>query len=145
MAEQARTRLARAAVVDASRALFLERGYGATTVEAINVVGEVKDCDILLVDDITETAGTLTAAAKILREHGARSIRAAVSHCVLNDIAYDRLRSGLIDELITTNSIPLDAKGLPITVLSVASILGEAIKRISNNESVTSLFKIKGF
>ncbi len=72
-------------------------------------------------------------------------MRAAVSHCLLNDIAYDRLRSGLIDELITTNSIPLDAKGLPITVLSVASILGEAIKRITNNESVTGLFKIKGF
>jgi ribose-phosphate pyrophosphokinase len=117
----------------------------ATTVEAINVVGEVTDCDILLVDDITETAGTLTAAAKILREHGARSIRAAVSHCILNDIAYERLRSGLIDELITTNSIPLDAKGLPMTVLSVAGILGEAIKRISHNESVTGLFKIKGF
>ena len=105
----------------------------------------MKDCDILIVDDITETAGTLTAAAKILREHGARSIRAAVSHCILNDIAYERLRSGLIDELITTNSIPLDAKGLPITVLSVAGILGEAIKRINNNESVTGLFKTKGF
>ena len=72
-------------------------------------------------------------------------MRAAVSHCILNEIAYERLRSGLIDELITTNSIPLDAKGLPITVLSVASILGEAIKRITNNESVTGLFKIKGF
>jgi ribose-phosphate pyrophosphokinase len=132
-------------MIGAGLGLVAKKRTNATTVEAINVVGEVKDCDILLVDDITETAGTLTAAAKILREHGARSVRAAVSHCVLNEIAYDRLRSGLIDELITTNSIPLEAKGLPITVLSVASILGEAIKRISNNESVTSLFKIKGF
>lgn len=132
-------------MIGAGLGLVAKKRRNATTVEAINVVGEVKDCDILLVDDITETAGTLTAAAKILREHGARSIRAAVSHCILNEIAYERLRSGLIDELITTNSIPLDARGLPITVLSVAPLLGEAILRISNNESVTSLFKIKGF
>jgi ribose-phosphate pyrophosphokinase len=132
-------------MIGAGLGLVAKKRRSATTVEAINVVGEVKDCDVLLVDDITETAGTLTAAAKILREHGARSIRAAVSHCILNEIAYERLRSGLIDELITTNSIPLDARGLPITVLSVAGLLGEAIIRINNNESVTSLFKIKGF
>jgi ribose-phosphate pyrophosphokinase len=131
--------------IGAGLGLVAKKRRSATTVEAINVVGEVKDCDILLVDDITETAGTLTAAAKILRENGARSIRAAVSHCILNEIAYERLRSGLIDELITTNSIPLDARGLPITVLSVAPLLGEAIMRINQNESVTSLFKIKGF
>jgi ribose-phosphate pyrophosphokinase len=132
-------------MIGAGLGLVAKKRRSATTVEAINVVGEVKDCDILLVDDITETAGTLTAAAKILREHGARSIRAAVSHCILNEIAYDRLRSGLIDELITTNSIPLDARGLPITVLSIAGLLGEAILRINKNESVTSLFQIKGF
>jgi ribose-phosphate pyrophosphokinase len=132
-------------MIGAGLGLVAKKRRNATTVEAINVVGEVKDCDILLVDDITETAGTLTAAARILREHGARSIRAAVSHCILNEIAYDRLRSGLIDELITTNSIPVEARGLPITVLSVAGLLGEAILRINKNESVTSLFKIKGF
>ena len=132
-------------MIGAGLGLVAKKRRNATTVEAINVVGEVKDCDVLLVDDITETAGTLTAAAKILRENGARSIRAAVSHCILNEIAYERLRSGLIDELITTDSIPLDARGLPITVLSVAGLLGEAILRINNNESVTSLFKIKGF
>jgi ribose-phosphate pyrophosphokinase len=117
----------------------------ATTVEAMSIVGEVEGCDVLLVDDITETAGTLTAAAKILREHGATSIRAAVSHCVLNEIAYERLKTGVIDELITTNSVPIDPRGLPITVLSIAPLLGEAILRINTNESVTSLFKIKGF
>ncbi|HRE81713.1 MAG TPA: phosphoribosyltransferase family protein, partial [Opitutaceae bacterium] len=102
-------------------------------------------CDVLLVDDITETAGTLTAAARLLREHGARSVRAAVSHCMLSNIARERLSEGLIDELIITNSIPNDPKGLPITVLSIAGLLGEAILRINNNESVTGLFKIKGF
>ena len=131
--------------IGAGLGLVAKKRRSATTVEAINVVGEVKDCDILLVDDITETAGTLTAAAKILRDSGARSIRAAVSHCILNEIAYERLGNGLIDELITTNSIPIDVRGLPITVLSVAGLLGEAILRINNNESVTSLFKVKGF
>jgi ribose-phosphate pyrophosphokinase len=129
----------------ASLGMVAKRRVSSTTVEAINIVGEVAGCDVLLVDDITETAGTLTAAAKILRDHGATSVRAAVSHCVLNEIAYDRLRSGLLDELITTNSVPIDPRDLPITVLSIAPILGEAIVRINSNESVTSLFKIKGF
>ncbi len=125
--------------------LVAKKRRNATTVEAISIVGEVAGKDILLVDDITETAGTLTAAAKILREHGARSVRACVSHSLLGEIAYERLRSGAIDELITTDTVPVDPKGLPITVLSVAKLLGEAIVRINANESVTSLFKIKGF
>ena len=132
-------------VLGASLGLVAKKRTSATTVEAISVVGEVEGCDVLLVDDITETAGTLTAAAKILKEHGAKTIRAAVSHCVLNEIAYERLKGGLIDELITTNSVPIDTRGLPITVLSIAPLLGEAILRINTNESVTSLFKIKGF
>jgi ribose-phosphate pyrophosphokinase len=132
-------------VLGASLGLVAKKRTSATKVEAINIVGEVAGCDVLLVDDITETAGTLTAAAKILKDHGAKSIRAAVSHCVLNEIAYERLKSGLIDELITTNSVPIDTRGLPITVLSIAPLLGEAILRINTNESVTSLFKIKGF
>lgn len=132
-------------VLGASLSLVAKKRVNATTVEAINIVGEVAGCDVLLVDDITETAGTLTAAAKILREHGATSIRAAVSHAVLNDVAYERLKGGVIDELITTNSVPVDPRGLPITVLSIAPLLGEAILRINSNESVTSLFKIKGF
>ncbi len=125
--------------------LVAKRRTSATTVEAISVVGDVAGCEVLLVDDITETAGTLTAAAKILRDNGATSIRAAVSHSVLGDMAYERLGKGLIDELITTNTVPVDPRGLPITVLSVAPLLGEAILRINSNESVTSLFRIKGF
>lgn len=132
-------------ILGASLGLVAKKRTSATTVEAISIVGEVEGCDVLLVDDITETAGTLTAAAKILRDHGATSIRAAVSHCVLNEVAYERLGTGIIDELITTNSVPIDPRGLPITVLSIAPLLGEAILRINTNESVTSLFKIKGF
>lgn len=133
-------------VLGAGLAFVAKKRKSATRVEAINVVGEVAGCDVLLVDDITETAGTLCAAAKILREHGARSIRAAVSHCILNQTAIERLKTGLIDELITTNSTPNhDTHGLPLTVLSIAPLLGQAIQRINSNESVTSLFRIKGF
>jgi ribose-phosphate pyrophosphokinase len=132
-------------LLGASLGMVAKRRKSATSVEAISVVGEVSGCDILLVDDITETAGTLVAAATLLRERGARRIRAAVSHCILNEIAYERIRSGIIDELITTNTVPIETKGLPVTVLSVARLLGQAIQRINTNESITSLFRIKGF
>jgi ribose-phosphate pyrophosphokinase len=132
-------------VLGASLGMVAKKRRNATTVEAINVVGEVAGCDVLLVDDITETAGTLMAAATMLRERGARRIRAAVSHSILNEVAYERIRSGMLDELITTDTVPIDTKGLPVTVLSVAGLLGQAIQRINTNESITSLFRIKGF
>ncbi|MBL4575703.1 MAG: ribose-phosphate diphosphokinase, partial [Opitutaceae bacterium] len=134
-----------AGLFEAGLGFVAKRRVDATTVEAINLVGDVEGCEVLLVDDITETAGTLTAAAKMCRDHGAVKVRAAVTHANLTEKAYDKLSSGLIDELITTNTIPVETKGLPITVLSVAELLGEAIMRIHGNESVTSLFKVKGF
>lgn len=117
----------------------------ATSVEATGVVGDVKGMSVLMVDDLTESAGTLQAAAKLLKEKGASKVRAAVSHAVLNDKGYERMQEGFLDELITTNSTPVDCRGLPITVLSVAPLMGEAMLRINNHQSVTSLFKIKGF
>ncbi|MBW8782945.1 MAG: ribose-phosphate pyrophosphokinase [Verrucomicrobia bacterium] len=134
-----------AGILGAQLGMVWKKRTSATTVETVNVVGDVAGRDVLLVDDITETAGTLANAAKLMRESGALSVRAAVSHALLSSVAYDRLKLGHIDELITTNSIPVDTRGLPIRVLSVASLLAEAIVRINNNESVTSLFKIKGF
>ena len=122
-----------------------KRRVDASHVEATSVVGDVNGKSVLIVDDLTETAGTVTAAAKILKEHGAKKVRAAISHAVLGEKGFERLREGVIDELITTNSTPVDCKGLPITVLSVASMLGEAMLRINNHQSVTSLFRIKGF
>ncbi len=122
-----------------------KRRIDASTVEATNLVGEVEGRNIILVDDMTETAGTLCSAAKILRENGAKSVRAMVSHCQLNQTAYERLSSGLLDELITTDSVPVKPNGLPITVLSVAELIGKAIQCIHTNTSVTGLFKIKGY
>jgi ribose-phosphate pyrophosphokinase len=132
-------------ILGASLGMVWKKRTSATTVESITIVGDVAGKDVLIVDDITETAGTVTNAAKLMRESGATSVRAAVSHSLLSPIAYERLAKGSIDELITTNTIPIDPRGLPIRVLSVASLLGEAILRIHSNESVTSLFRIKGF
>lgn len=122
-----------------------KRRTGATTVEAMNLVGEVEGRDILIIDDMTETAGTLVAAATLLKERGASTVRAIVSHGVLNEIGRERLRQGVLDELITTNTVQLDTGDLPIRTLSVAPLLGEAIHRTHTNSSISSLFKIKGF
>lgn len=134
-----------AELLDCPLGFVAKRRTGATTVEAMNVVGEIEGRNTLLVDDLTETAGTLVAAAKILREHGAQSVKAIVSHGVLNEIGFERLRGGDLDELLTTNSVSLDPRDLPIRLLSVAPLLGEAIKRIHTHSSISSLFKIKGF
>lgn len=123
-----------------------KRRTSAETVEATSLVGETEGRDILLIDDMTETAGTLCAAAELLKKNGARSVMAAVSHGVLNEMGYTRMGNGLLDRLITTNTTPVQQReGLPITVLSVATLLGEGIRRIHNNASVTGLFEIKGF
>ena len=122
-----------------------KRRTGASTVEAMNLVGEVEGREILLVDDMTETAGTLTAAAKLLKERGAQKVSAIVSHCVLNETGRERLMSGMLDELITTNSVGMEYSDLPIKQLSVATLLGEAINRTHTDSSISSLFQIKGF
>ena len=124
-------------------AIVAKRRVSATEVEAQNVIGDVEGKRVLLVDDLTETAGTLSSAAKILRAHGAREIFACVSHAVLSDLAIERLKKSEISELITTNSVPVrDGEGFPITTLCIAELLGEGIKRIHGDESVTSLFNI---
>ena len=122
-----------------------KRRTGASTVEAMNLVGEVEGREILLIDDMTETAGTLTAAAKLLKDRGAKKVSAIVSHCVLNDTGRDRLNQGFLDELITTNTVDMDIDDLPIKKLSVAPLLGEAIRRTNTDSSISSLFQIKGF
>ncbi len=122
-----------------------KRRTGASTVEAMNLVGEVEGREILLVDDMTETAGTLTAAAKILKERGAQKVSALVSHCMLNDTGRERLRQGLLDELITTNTVTMENEDLPVRQLSVANLLGEAIRRTHTDSSISNLFQIKGF
>jgi ribose-phosphate pyrophosphokinase len=131
--------------LDGSLAIVAKRRKSASDVESMAVIGEIRGKEILLVDDLTETAGTLTEAAKLLKRKGAKRILAAVSHAVLNDLGVERLRKSPIDELITTDTVLRPAiSGVKITPLSVAGLLGEAIKRIHSNSSVTSLFEFKG-
>lgn len=134
-----------AQAMKASLAIVVKRRISASETEAQYVIGEVEGKNVLIVDDITETAGTLLAAAKILRSAGAADIYAMVSHAVLTDIAAGRLHDSEIKELITTDSVPRpNLEGCPLWVCSVASLMGEGIKRIHDDESVTSLFEING-
>jgi ribose-phosphate pyrophosphokinase len=132
-------------VLEVGLAIVAKRRKSATEIESMTVIGEIRGKSILMVDDLTETAGTLTAAAALLKKKGAKRICACVSHAILNDLGIERLRKSNIDELITTDTVfrpPID--GVNITTLSVAGLLGEAIRRIHNNASVNSLFEFKG-
>src|SRR5450755_1342195 len=127
----------------ANLAIVAKQRKSATETKALYVIGEVEGCDVLLVDDLTETAGTLTSATTVLKEHGALEIYAGVSHAVLVDVAIPRLQNSQIEELITTNSTPVrSVEGFKTTVLCVSELLGEGMKRIHNDESVSSLFRI---
>lgn len=131
-----------ARALDCPLAIVAKRRINATTVQAQTLIGDVEGQDVLLIDDMTETAGTLTAAAALLKEKGARRIRAAVSHAILGDLAVQRLtESTIIEELICTDSTPM-AQGPRVTSLGIAELLAEAIKRIHCGESVTSLFEV---
>ena len=133
-----------AEALGANLAIVAKERKSATETAALYLIGDVKDRDVLLVDDLTETAGTLTSAAEILKKNGAKKIYAGVSHAVLVDVAITRLQKSKIEELITTNSTPVrSVEGFKVTVLSVAELLGEGMKRIHNDESVSSLFKIE--
>ncbi|HEY5768326.1 MAG TPA: ribose-phosphate pyrophosphokinase [Terrimicrobium sp.] len=133
-----------AEALKAGLAIVVKRRLSATEIEAVTIIGEVEGKNVILVDDMTETAGTLVGAARILRDQGVRDIYAGVSHAVLTDLAVERLKSSEIKELITTDSVPVrtdvDSR---VKVLSVAELLGEGIRRIHDDESVSSLFDIR--
>src|SRR5438874_12624948 len=113
-------------VLEAGLAIVAKRRKNANEVESMAVIGEIRGKDVLLVDDLTETAGTLTAAAELLKRKGAKKIYAGVSHAVLVDVAIPRLQKSKIEELITTNSTPVrPVEGFKTTVLCVSELLGE--------------------
>src|SRR5271154_1555208 len=130
--------------LNASLAIIDKRRRRASEVAEMQLVGEVRDSIALLVDDMVDTAGTITEAAKVVAKAGASEVIAVATHPILSDPACDRLNKSNITEIVTTNSIPLRTKAqgeLPnLTILSVAGLIAEAIKRIHNEESVSSLF-----
>jgi ribose-phosphate pyrophosphokinase len=132
-------------VLGGGLAIVAKRRKSPTEIDTMSVIGEIRGKTVLMVDDLTETAGTLTAAAKLLRRKGAKRIYACVSHAILNDLGIQRLQKSKIDELITTDTVQRPViEGVKITTLSVAGLLGEAIKRIHSNSSVNSLFEFRG-
>ena len=108
--------------------------------QVMNIIGDVKGKDVILVDDMVDTAGTLVKAAEVLKEKGANSVMACCTHGVLSGPAYDRVANGVLDELVISDTIPTKKNAKKITVLTASSIIGEAIRRIHNNESVNSIF-----
>ena len=126
-----------------SLAIVDKRREVANVSQVMNVIGDVKDRDTLLLDDMIDTAGTTTQAASALKEHGAHRVFAASTHAVLSGPAIDRINSSVIEEVIVVNTIPLDSKKekcSKLTVLSIAPLLAEAIKRIHEESSISSLF-----
>lgn len=132
-----------AKLLNAGIAVVGKQRKNATDVVANHLVGDVEGCNTLLVDDMTSTAGTLTAAAKLLKKAGAKSVRAAVSHSLLTEVGIARLKESPIVELVTTDTVPQRKwEDFNVTVLSVADVLAEAICRIHNDQSVSSLFRV---
>ncbi|EAI7236973.1 ribose-phosphate pyrophosphokinase [Campylobacter upsaliensis] len=117
-----------------------KRREKANESEVMNIIGDVNGKDVVLVDDIIDTAGTIVKAAKALKEKGANSVMACCTHAVLSGEAYERIAKGDLDELVITDTIPLKKEYEKIKVLSVAPIFAEVIRRVYHNESVNSLF-----
>ena len=129
--------------LDASLAIIDKRREKANVSQVMHVIGDVDGKNAILLDDMIDTAGTITQGAAALKENGAKKIVAACAHAVLSGPALDRINNSELEEVIVTNTIPMDCnveKCNKLTVLSVASLLGDAIRRIHEETSVSSLF-----
>ncbi|MCC6347224.1 MAG: ribose-phosphate pyrophosphokinase [Nitrospirales bacterium] len=129
--------------LNASLAIVDKRREAANVCKVMNVIGNVRDRDVILLDDMIDTAGTIAQAAQALHESGARRVLAACSHAVLSGPALDRICGSVLEEVITTDTIPLDDKVSAcgkVKVLSVSKLLADAIRRIYEETSVSSLF-----
>ncbi len=112
----------------------------ANQIESMTVIGDVEGKDVLLVDDIIDTAGTLTTAADMMMERGAKSVRALCTHAVLSGPAYDRIEKSTIKELIVTDTIPLKKKSDKIRVLTIADLFADVIHSAINYQSISKYF-----
>ena len=117
-----------------------KRREKANESEVMNIIGDVAGKEVILVDDIIDTAGTIVKAAEALKQRGALSVMACCTHAVLSGPAYERIESSVLDELVVTDTIPLKEENPKIKVLSVAPLFAEVIRRVYHNESVNSLF-----
>ena len=121
-------------------AIIDKRREKANESEVMNVIGDVNGKDVILIDDMVDTAGTLIKAAAAFKERGATSVTAFCTHPVLSGPAYERIAAGAIDELVVTDTIPLKEQNEHIKVISVAPLFAEVIRRVYHDESVNNLF-----
>ncbi len=127
----------------ASLAIIDKRRERANVSEVMHLIGDVENCDCIIVDDIIDTAGTLCNAARTVKDNGARCVVACASHGVLSGPAVERIEASPLEEVVVTDSIPLSEEARAcgkIKVVSIAKLLAEAIRRIHNSDSVSSLF-----
>jgi ribose-phosphate pyrophosphokinase len=117
-----------------------KRREKANESEVMNIIGNVEGKDVILIDDMIDTAGTIVKAAEALKKNGATSVMAFCSHPVLSGPAHERILNGELDELVVTDTIPLSQENEKVTVLSVSHLFSEVIRRIYHNESVNGLF-----
>nr|WP_233221166.1 ribose-phosphate pyrophosphokinase [Chlorogloea sp. CCALA 695] len=128
---------------DAPLAIIDKRRQAHNVAEVLNVIGDVAGKTAVLVDDMIDTGGTIAAGAKLLRDEGARQVYACATHAVFSPPAVERLSSGLFEEVIVTNTVPVPPEHQfeQLTVLSVANLLGETIWRVHEDTSVSSMFR----
>ena len=119
-----------------------KRRKRANEIESMTLIGDVTDQDIVLIDDICDTAGTLAKAAGLIMERGARSVRAVCTHPVLSGKAYETIENSVLTELIVTDTIPLKYKSEKIRVLSTAHLFAKAIENVNEHGSISQLFKV---
>ena len=112
----------------------------ANVVESMQIIGDVKDKNVVIIDDIVDTAGTITKAADIMKNAGAKSVRACASHCVMSGPASERVQESALEEIVFTDSIPYTQRCAKVKQLSVADMFAETIRRVLNNESISSQY-----
>ncbi len=117
-----------------------KRREKANTAEVMNIIGDVAGKDIIMIDDMVDTAGTMVKAAAALKAKGAASVMACATHAVLSGKAYDNINNGELDELVVSDSLELRGKSDKVKVITVAPLFAEVIRRVYHNESVNSLF-----
>ncbi len=115
----------------------------ANVVENMTIIGDVKDKDVILVDDMVDTAGTICKAAKIMKENGAKSVRALASHAIMSDPASQRIDESPLSEMIFSNSIPFTKDCKKATILSIANLFADTLRRVHENQSISSQYLIK--
>jgi ribose-phosphate pyrophosphokinase len=114
----------------------------ANVVESMQIIGDVKGKNVVIVDDMVDTAGTITKAANIMIEGGAKSVRACASHCVMSGPASERVQNSALEEIVFTDSIPYTQRCSKVKQLSVAALFAETIRRVESHESISSQYLV---